>query len=206
MQIGQAISLPILGVLLGTSSTSEQARPGTATVQSLAEGHRHSYAAGDQWCYRNFQVASGRENRTWIQTIIRIQGDEADIQQIDRVSGKNQEPTVKEWNLQKGLYKGALSVGEKWTELGIGGKDVAGQSETKVVGKEWIDTPIGRLEAFKLENEFSLHAKKYHQVFWFSPDVGNVVTLLYLDKRGRPTQGTEITCFRGAAVSGTAAQ
>ena len=180
-------AVPILSLIAAFQVTGSVSPAGAANMQSQSYA-QHFYSVGDRWCYRHYE-ADGALSRTSIKTVTHVGDGEVQVQRIDKVGGSYQQPTVKIWKIGKG-YRGPLQVGDAWSEPASDG-----DTAMKVVGAEVLSTRIGRVATFRIEANFTRDSENYHQIFWYSPAIGEFVRLYYVGQNG-PDRKVEISCFK----------
>jgi hypothetical protein len=183
------------GHLSALDAAAQQTSASGTSVKRFAQ---HFYSVGDQWCYENFALPSGKLNRTWTETVVQVENEHLRTERIDRVGDVAQKPTIKDRDLRKQPYAGDLKIGQSWDEPIVEDGKTRGHLSSKVSARETIWTRMGQMDSFRIETEVTRSGNTFRQVYWFSPVVGNHLMLEYLDPDGRPVQGTELTCFEKA--------
>lgn len=156
---------------------------------------RPEYKVGDAWSYKNYQVASGSLNRTWIETATAVDATGVEIRRIDRVSPDNVEraPFIYRPNLaDESTFP--LTKGKRWSSDILKDGVKIGENTYSVMGCEVIRTDAGQFATLKIKDDFTRGEETYHQVMWFSPSARNIVRLVYLEK-GKAVQATDLTSF-----------
>jgi hypothetical protein len=193
--------LPCLPRAVAQTSTPEKAAY-IETCADLIVGAKVSesilrpeYKVGDAWSYKNYQVASGRSNRTWTETVTAVDAVGVEMQRIDRVPPDNIERAP--FIYRPGLGEGSifpLVKGKRWRSDIVKDGSKIGENIYSIMGCEVIRTDAGEFATLKIKDDFNRGEETYHQVMWFSPTVRNIVKLVYLEK-GKAVQVTELTSF-----------
>ena len=152
---------------------------------------------GDTWTYRNFEVPSGRLNRTWTENISATSESGVWLARVDQLAPNNRRVVQATEFLRfgDGFLNQPLFVGKRWSShLSINGEPI-GTASYRVLRQEKVKVAAGEFDAFVIEGVASLiKGGGYHDLVWFAPSVRSYVKQFYL-KDEIPFQETELTQF-----------
>ncbi len=194
MSGGKCTTLVLL--ILGTAACAQMG----PTVVSSAGGigvQRPSFKVGDTWTYRNYQVAGGTLNRTWVEKVTAVNDEGIVVQRVDRIplnsTIERQNPEVRK--LGDKSHFPPPTVGMSWREPNMEDGKRVGESECAVIAPGRIRVRAGVFETIVTECRYSHSSENYHTVSWYAPRARNVVRFHYLHD-GKPDQVTELISLK----------
>jgi hypothetical protein len=149
---------------------------------------RPLYRVGDTWEYRNYRISSGVLNRTWVATVLEVRSDSIRRRRTDSTGEPPEDAiiTISE------RYNFPLFVGKKWRQPIVKDGKTIGESRYVVRSWEKISTPAGTFDTLRIEDSYTRPEGSYRTIIWYAPAARELARFYYLDKQGKPDEGTEL--------------